>query len=94
MSIDDALFVDLRGVLPLDANRVNAVVKAGFGAAILNQSQLRGDPAEHRRLRLRVGLNRIIVALDTGDVQELEQAEAFGAAGVVVGAGNERDARR
>ena len=93
MSIDDALFVDLRGVLPLDANRVNAVVKAGFGAAILNQSQLRGDPAEHRRLRLRVGLNRIIVALDKGDVQELEQAEAFGAAGVVVGAGNQRDAR-
>ncbi len=84
MSIEDALFVDLRGGIPLDAERANAVAQAGFRSLLLHEQQLQGDPADGRRALARAGVSKVIIAIEHADSAALERAEAFGAAGVVV----------
>lgn len=84
MSIEDALFVDLRGAIPLDAERADAVVNAGFRAVLVRDQQLQGDPAAFRRTLARAGVGGMLVALGQADTAALERVEAFGAVGVVV----------
>ena len=84
MSIEDALFVDLRGGIPLDAERANAVAQAGFRSLLLHEQQVQGDPADGRRALARAGVSKVIIAIEQADSAALERAEAFGAAGVVV----------
>ena len=84
MSIEDALFVDLMGAIPLDAERADAVVDAGFRAVLIRDQQLQGDPAAFRRTLARAGVGRMLIALGQADTAALERVEAFGAMGVVV----------
>ena len=84
MTIEQALVVDLRGSIPLDAGRANAVVSAGFSAVLVNAKQLDGDPAAFRRMAARAGLTGLTVCLEQDESTALDRAEAFGATGVVV----------
>lgn len=84
MSIEDALVVDLRGSIPLDAGRADAVVTAGFTAAFIDEKQLHGDPAAFRRMTARAGLTRLTVCVDSAGPDALDRVEAFGAQGVVL----------
>lgn len=84
MSLEDALFVDLRGAIPLDAERCQALQIAGFSAVLISERQLTGNPIEHRRMRLSCGVARMVVVLDGANMESIDRAEAFGADGVVV----------
>lgn len=84
MTIEKALVVDLRGSIPLDAGRADAVVSAGFSAILINVQQLDGDAAAFRRMAARAGLTGLTVHLEQHEAHMLDRAEAFGASGVVV----------
>lgn len=84
MTIEKALVVDLRGSIPLDAGRADAVVSAGFSAVLVNVQQLDGDAAAFRRMATRAGLTGLTVHFEQQETHLLDRAEAFGATGVVV----------
>ena len=84
MTIEKALVVDLRGSIPLDTGRADAVVSAGFSAILINVQQLDGDAAAFRRMAARAGLTGLTVHLEQHEAHMLDRAEAFGASGVVV----------